>query len=512
VVPANRNVYFEVLDKDGREIQRMRSVVCLKPGERRGCVGCHESRKDAPPVQPASAMYRAPSRPVPPPWGTEIVSFLRDVQPLVNAKCARCHTYDRLANGVILTDDLTDRFTVAYEELLPYLSVANANRWDQPDDVYARFPLTYGSKVSRLTQILAAGHYDVDLTAEDWDRLATWIDANAVYYDRYEQYYGSKRDIVVGPVREAVDEVFGRRCAGCHGGGDGRQDTWWLSLNRRDVAASRMLAAPLARAAGGWGRCDETVFAGTDDPDYQKLLAALVSLRDTLAERPRADLLSIRGTEAERQEVALPEPPPRRAPASDLPEGDWVYLSGLKWESARSGWTPNGDGLPRLDRDVTGNALRLGARRHRKGIGTHAPSEIVYRLDGRYSRFFAQVGGAEEKGTVVFEVFGDEKLLAETGVMHGLVEVKTIDVSTEGVQRLRPLGYSGNRPARPDDDAMGIEPLGMLAARCWRSRPWCIRGGLDVSELTENSLVYSICRWGASSKRGLLEPHSPVGF
>ena len=49
VVPANRNVYFEVLDADRLEIQRMRSVVCLKPREQRSCIGCHEPRNLAPP-------------------------------------------------------------------------------------------------------------------------------------------------------------------------------------------------------------------------------------------------------------------------------------------------------------------------------------------------------------------------------------------------------------------------------------------------------------------------------
>ena len=135
VVPANRNVYFEVLDDQQREIQRMRSVVCLKPGERRTCIGCHESRHTTPPNRPLAALRRSPSRPEPPPWGTRIVSFLRDVQPVLNARCSRCHTYDRPANGVMLTDDLTDQFTVAYEELLPYLNVAAALRWDHPDDV-----------------------------------------------------------------------------------------------------------------------------------------------------------------------------------------------------------------------------------------------------------------------------------------------------------------------------------------------------------------------------------------
>ena len=47
----------------------------------------------------------------------------RDVQPVLNTKCIRCHTHDRGAAGVILTDDLSDQFTISYEELLPYLSL-----------------------------------------------------------------------------------------------------------------------------------------------------------------------------------------------------------------------------------------------------------------------------------------------------------------------------------------------------------------------------------------------------
>ena len=48
------------------------------------------------------------SRPEPPPWGTQTVSYLRDIQPLLNSKCIACHTYEREKNKVILTDDLTN--------------------------------------------------------------------------------------------------------------------------------------------------------------------------------------------------------------------------------------------------------------------------------------------------------------------------------------------------------------------------------------------------------------------
>lgn len=367
-------------------------------------------------------------------WNLPTLSFLRDVQPVLNARCVRCHTHDRIGNDVILTDDLTDQFTVAYEELLPYLSVANAMRWDHPDDVYPRPPYTYGSKASRLMNLLA-DHHDVKLTEDERLRLVNWIDANAVYYDRYEHIH-PKRQIFLGGVRKTLDDVHRRRCATCHGRTDGRHDTWWLSLNRRDVRLSRALIAPLEKKAGGWGRCDETVFASTDDPDYQKLLAALTALRKQLDERPRADLLSIRGTPAERQRVAIPPPPPPRKFKDKLPDG-WVWLSDLEWEKATAGWTKNKDGLPRRDRDVEDNMLRLGGRRYRKGIGTHAPSEIVYRLDGKYQRFHAVVGGGEAKGSVVFQVYGDKRKLFDSGTLHGLKGTRTVDLPLAGVKTLR---------------------------------------------------------------------------
>ncbi len=435
-VPADRNVYFEVLDAKHREIQRMRSVVCLRPGERRTCIGCHEPRTTAPPNRLARAASREASRPAPPPWGDKVFSFLRDVQPLLNAKCIQCHTHDRAANAVTLTDDLTDQFAVGYQELLPYLSVANAMRWDHPDDVYPRPPYTYGSKVSRLTQLIEKGHHDVKLTDDDWQRLLVWTDANAVYYDRYETPHWPNRRIFAGAERKPLDGVYARRCANCHGKDGG--GTWWLTLNRRDPKLSRMLLAPLAKQAGGWGRCEGTVFATAADPDYKAMLAALTSLSEALKARPREDLLSLQGTPAETQKVEVPPPPSARPrPTAELPEGG-EWLSDLPWEKATAGWTVNKDGVPRRDRDAEDKPLRLGGgKAYRKGIGTHAPSEIVCKLDAKYARFLAEVGGAEEKGTVVFHVYGDGKLLFDSGVLNGLREVKAVDLPIAGVRVLR---------------------------------------------------------------------------
>ena len=438
VVPADRNVYFEALDADGREVQRMRSVVCLRPGERRTCVGCHEGQTTSPPNRPAAAWRRPPSRPAPPPWGRDrTISYLRDVQPLLDEHCVRCHAYDRPVAGVILTGDLTDRFCISYEELVRHLHLANAMRWDHGDDVYARPPYTYGSRSSPLCRLLDKGHHGVKLSGEQWQRLAGWIDANGVYYDRYDEGRWPGRRIFAGQAGQAMREVYARRCSSCHGReGGGERDTWWLSLNWRRSELSRCLQAPLARAAGGWQRCG-SVFATADDGDYRAMLAAATELGKSLRANGRGDLLSLEGTGEWDREVPLPPlPPPKPAPPS-LADRRGTWLSDLKWASGASGWSINKDKLPRLDRDAENQPLRLGGRRYVKGIGTHAPSEIVYPLNGAYARFAAVVGGAEERGTVVFRVYGDDKLLFDSGRLEGLGPTRSVDVSVKGVRRLR---------------------------------------------------------------------------
>ena len=55
-VPAEKFVYFQLLDADGMMIHSMRSGTFVQPGERTGCIGCHDHRLVAPSAaQPATA-------------------------------------------------------------------------------------------------------------------------------------------------------------------------------------------------------------------------------------------------------------------------------------------------------------------------------------------------------------------------------------------------------------------------------------------------------------------------
>jgi len=109
-VPADTPVYFLLLDENHMELRRMRSFVSFQPGERRGCVVCHETRATAPPARPFPlAMLDEPVEPTPPPWGTRPMSFLADVQPIFDRHCTSCHAGLKPAGGLDFSAGLTLR-------------------------------------------------------------------------------------------------------------------------------------------------------------------------------------------------------------------------------------------------------------------------------------------------------------------------------------------------------------------------------------------------------------------
>ncbi len=84
--------------------------------------------------------------------------------------------------------------------------------------------------------------------------------------------------------------------------------------------------------------------------------------------------------------------------------------------------------------------LKIGGQSFEKGLGTHAPGEMVLSLDGRFSLFEAMVGIQDQGGTqgsVVFQVFVDEEKCFDSGVIRGGDAPKPVSVKTEGGQVLR---------------------------------------------------------------------------
>jgi alpha-galactosidase len=123
-----------------------------------------------------------------------------------------------------------------------------------------------------------------------------------------------------------------------------------------------------------------------------------------------------------------------------LPRGE-VFLSDVPWTYAVSGFGPieldtsNGE-EPAGD----GVTLSLRGAAYDKGIGTHAPSLIRYRLERACRRFTADVGIDDEtsgRGSVQFEVWADGVRLFESGTMTGTSPPKRVDVNLTGRRELR---------------------------------------------------------------------------
>jgi hypothetical protein len=182
-VPAERFVYFQLLDENRMMIQSMRSGTLVQPGEVAGCIGCHDDRRTAPPV--AAFDLGAPAQLggwFGPP---REFNYLAEVQPVFDRHCASCHNFGGpAAEKLNLAPDRDLVFNTSYNELWrkKFLQVVGAGPAEaQP--AYA-----WGSHASKLGRTLLE-RYREKLTPEEFERVVTWIDLNAPYYPSYASAY-----------------------------------------------------------------------------------------------------------------------------------------------------------------------------------------------------------------------------------------------------------------------------------------------------------------------------------
>ena len=194
-LPANTFVYFQALDAEGKMVQSMRSGAYVQPGELYGCVGCHENRVvQAPPAAtPTLAAQREPSKldgaynlrglekGTPP----HFYSFQREVQPVFDRSCVKCHDYGTKGGEKLnLSGDLGAYFATSYVDLW----VRGAIKCIGGGPAETQPAYSWGSHASKLTKMLY-GHGSVQLSDDDRDRIITWMDINAPYYPQYETAY-----------------------------------------------------------------------------------------------------------------------------------------------------------------------------------------------------------------------------------------------------------------------------------------------------------------------------------
>jgi hypothetical protein len=237
------DVYFQALDENFMAVQRMRTAVEFKPGENRGCVGCHETRDAATLARHMGLAAKTEAvRPTPPPWGdSTFIDYEKMIQPIFDKKCVECHG-GKSGQGWLNLSDARDEhgFMQGYRSLYglklgetaPKVSwtpmgeidpkTKTPNDLSHPwfkimmDSVIVRDDGT-GGRVTEVRQFGAVKHplaqklvKDAEhaklLTADEKQLMMTFFDVQVPYFSTYRQTKG--KELI--PVRVEPFAPFGK--------------------------------------------------------------------------------------------------------------------------------------------------------------------------------------------------------------------------------------------------------------------------------------------------------------
>jgi hypothetical protein len=267
-VPSDTFVFFQVLDKDGKMIQSMRSGTIIQSGETQGCVGCHDNRvKDTPARRNIMAVRRAPSKMNGWYGKPRLFNYLDEVQPVFDRHCVSCHDYGKEAGKTLnLAADKTVFFNTSYMELWrkKYIACVGGG----PSQIQQAY--SWGSHPSKLIQVLDNGHEGVELTREEMDRLITWVDMNGPYYPTYDSAYPRSvtgRSPLDGKQLDKLSKLTGFKFVPNHRGNLGPL----VSFDRPELS-------PCLK------KLDKT------SPQYAQALSIIQMGQQSLADKPRADM------------------------------------------------------------------------------------------------------------------------------------------------------------------------------------------------------------------------------
>ncbi len=255
-VPARTPVYFQLLDAKGYVVQTMRSWSTLQPGEAQACVGCHESKNASPPPAPAAAMRNgvrklAPfgrfaeqygkknpitdtamsGRPAikafltvnsPDGFGEpEGFSYVREIQPILDAHCVKCHTGEKSEVGgqrsEVGSNPAEKKPFSLMGDVLPYSYTQCPKNGDTTQDAHRAFTASYlnltkfghggpvvnwisaqsrpsllppyfaGAAKSALMRQLEPEHNKVNVSQAEKERVACWIDLCVPFCGSYTE-------------------------------------------------------------------------------------------------------------------------------------------------------------------------------------------------------------------------------------------------------------------------------------------------------------------------------------
>ncbi len=207
-VPAQTPVYFQALDHRQHVVQTMRSWSTLQPGESFSCIGCHEHKNSAGAMggKPTLAMRAGPAELEPSFSSEQTFSFRRQIQPILDRHCTRCHDGKTTTIYNLMGTDVEDptgrrKWTQAYLTMTEATTMPGegaiiyrgndrgrlvnwVNTMSEPEMLP---PYSAGAAKSELIALLDKGHYDVRLSDRENALLACWIDLAVPFCGDYTE-------------------------------------------------------------------------------------------------------------------------------------------------------------------------------------------------------------------------------------------------------------------------------------------------------------------------------------
>ena len=302
--PALRPIFFIAMDENNLSVKRMQSFMTVQPGESVSCVGCHEERVGTPPVtRNLIAAKRAPSKIKPIEGIPHMFDYPRDIQPILDKHCVKCHGYKKTksggpySGGVLLSGDRGIFYNQSYAALRAKKQVA-----DGFNGTGNRPPRTIGTSASPLMKKLDGDHHKVKLSPAEKDTIRYWIECAGTFAGTYAALGKG----FIFPRQVVEEDIRKRRCGSCHKRAfprskDDPRTHWFYNLDH--PSRSVVLLAPLSKAAGGWDLCSKKkdangkivktgppIFKDAGDKDYAKILAQVKTLQERLQNNKRYDM------------------------------------------------------------------------------------------------------------------------------------------------------------------------------------------------------------------------------
>jgi len=260
----------------------MRSQVVFRKGEIRGCLGCHENRRSAPPANHQFISAKPENlRPLPGPDAANGLSFAKTVQPVLDKYCISCHGLNGNAGNLNLIGTPTEYFNNAYEQLVlreGFVSLAKRKQETNSSE-----PKDYGSHAGKLALFLLTEHKKyVNISPPDFERLVTWLDINAPYYGDYKFIKQERCKLSEEGIAQLKKYLKQLNYSPL---GDIDNTPAAALINTAAPLESRALNLPLAEMAGGWAKSN-WLWQTKNDADYLKTLSLITNALENKMPEP----------------------------------------------------------------------------------------------------------------------------------------------------------------------------------------------------------------------------------